>query len=425
MDELEEWLSSGTRKKLVRRLLRAKPAAWRGRSPKGDLSPELSAAYDAALDRAEEFARRAVALPASEPERFRRALSLLQSGQGVIALARDGDMSLEGLGIYEALLTRSWAIRYDDPREMCHLARVAVDVAGRLDPEAHGGPSAVVDLQARAMGELANALRVADRLCEAEKTFGAAFGLAREGTGDSRLLMRLLDLEASLLGTRREFGLALPRLTALAELNHEAGDLHQAGRTLITKALYTLYNGRPNEALRINSEALGLIDQERDPALAFVAAKNHLLFLVECGRYKEARKILFQNRARFAFIGRLIGLKLRGIEGRIDYGLCQYESAETAFRQVKSGFEEAGMGFHGALACLNLAMALMRQNRQEEAIAEALEAAAMFEALSIHRELLGAVIFLEQEFQKRRGDLVLLENTVRYLQRKMLELGEY
>jgi hypothetical protein len=237
--------------------------------------------------------------------------------------------------------------------------------------------------------------------------------------------MRLLDLEASLLGIQREFGLALPRLSALSELHRETGDPHQAGRALVTKALYTFYNGRPFEALRINAEALGLIDEERDPSLAIIGAKNQILFLVECGSYREARKILFQNRARFASLGRIIRLRMRHIEGRIDYGLHQYEAAEAAFRESKSGFEEAEMALHASLEGLYLAMTMMRQDSVEEATKEALQAAAMFEALSIHRELLGAVIFLEQEFQARRGSLVLLENTVHYLRRRLIELGEW
>jgi tetratricopeptide (TPR) repeat protein len=347
----------------------------------------------------------------------------LQSGLGVMALAKDGDMDIEGLGVYEALLARSWEVRYDDPREMCHLARVAVDVAGRLDPKIYGALT-VVDWRAQAWGELANSLRVADRLHEAEQAFGTAFGLARQGSGDPRLLTRLLSLEASLLGTLREFGLALPRLANLAELSREAGDPHQAGRALVKKALYTFYNGNTLEALRNSSVALGLIDEERDPSLMMIAIKNQLLFLVECGRCKEARKILFKNRARFAQVGHVVQLKVRWIEGHIDYGLRQLGTAETAFREVKAGFEETGMGFHCALAGFDLAMTLMRQNREEEATAEALQAAAMFEALSIHRELLGVVIYLEEEFRARRGSLTLLENTVRYLRRRMLELGE-
>lgn len=387
-----------------------------------ELPRELSAAYDAALDRSEEFARRAASLTKRELKRFRRALSLLQSGEGVMALAKDGNMLIEGLGICEALLARSWAVRYDDSREMCHLARAAVEVAEHLVPKVHGEP-VVKDLQARAWGELANAYRVADRLHEAEPAFGTAFGLAREGSGDARLRMRLLDLEASLLGTQREFGLALPRLSTLSELHREAGDPHQAGRALVKKALYTFYDCKPLEALRINSEALDLIDEEREPLLAAVAAKNQALFLVECGRYRDARKILFQNRARFAAMGRIVRIRLREIEGRIDYGVRKYESAETAFRDAKRGWGESDMGFACALVGLHLAMTLMGQDRVEEAIEETLQSAAMFQALSIHRELLGAVIFLEQEFQARRGSLLLLECTVSYLRRKTIELG--
>ncbi|HEV8583176.1 MAG TPA: hypothetical protein VGX68_29260 [Thermoanaerobaculia bacterium] len=423
MDELEARLSKGEQKKVVRRLLHAKSGTWKDRRTKKGLFPELSAAYDAALDRVEEFARRAASLPSGELERFRQALALLQSGRGVIALAEDGDLDIEGLGVYEALLTRSWAVRYDNPREMCHLARAAVEVAERLDPESHGGPATVIDLQARAWGELANAYRVADRLLEAGQTFGKAFSLSRQGSGDPCLRMRLLDLEASLLGSRREFGLALPRLTALTELHLEAGDPHQAGRTLISKAIYTFYSGKPDEALRIVSKALSLIDGERDPSLAMVAAHNQILFLVDCGYYREAKKILFKNRARLNSLGRVAWLNARNIEGRIAYGMRQYESAEAAFREAKAGFEEAGMGFHCAIECLNVAMVLMRQDRVEEATEEALQGAAMFEALNVHHELLGAIIFLEEEFRARRCSLMLLENTARYLYWKGMELG--
>lgn len=424
MDELEARLSCRGRGRLVQRLLHAKPGTWKRRSTKKELSPELSAAYDAALDRAEEFARRAASLPVGEIERFRQALAFLQSGRGVMALAKDGDMDIEGLGVYEALLARSWAVRYEDPREMCHLAKAAADVAERLNPDVCGGKEAVVDLRARAWGELANAYRVFNRYYEAEQAFGTAFGLFRQGTGDPRLLTRLLGLEASLLANLREYELALPRLTALSELHHDAGDPHQAGRALITKALYTFYNGNVLEALRLSSEALRLIDEARDPSLAAIAIKNQLLFLVECGRCKEARKILFKNRSRFTELGRVIQLRVRWIEGRIDYGLRQLDAAETAFREIKAGFEEAELSFDCALASFELAMTLMRQNREEEATAEALQAAAMFEALSIHRELLGIVIFLEEQFRARKGTLCLLENTVRFLRRRMIEVGE-
>ena len=139
----------------------------------------------------------------------------------------------------------------------------------------------------------------------------------------------IAELEGQYERAQREFELALPRLTSLAELHREEGDPHQAGRALISKALYTFYSGQTLEALRIITEALGLIDEQREPDLVMGAAINQLVFLVECGRFWEARKILFKNRARFANIGHILRLKVRWIEGRIDHGLRQLASAET------------------------------------------------------------------------------------------------
>lgn len=425
--DLVELLGS---KEVVRHLLKGcgvcRTAARKGRvsraAARGEpLDPRLSAAYDVSLDHAEEFARRVAPLSPREQKRFRKALALLRSGNGVVALTQGG-MRVEGEGIYEALLLRSWMIRYDDPQHMCHLARVAVEMSDRFAPEAYGAKG-VADLQARAWGELANAYRVADRLREAEQAFGTAFTFLRKGSGDRRLLMRLLDFEASLLGTLRDFDVALQRLTILSNMYREAGDDHLAGRTLVTKALYTYYRGKTAEACRIITEGLILIDRDRDPSLVLVATFDQLLFLVESGQFKDAKRVLFDNRPKFTDQGRIAMLKLRGVEGRITYGLGQLESAEIAFREAKEGFMAAEMGLAGALIGLELAMTLMRQGRVDEAIREGLESAAMFLSLSIHRELQGTVILLQEAFEARNTDLVLLETAIRYLRRKLTELN--
>ncbi|HEY0553544.1 MAG TPA: hypothetical protein VGG20_04715, partial [Thermoanaerobaculia bacterium] len=150
-----------------------------------------------------------------EFSRYRRARTLLASGEGAAALLRK-NIPLAGLGIFEAFLAQSWSIRFDSPDEMIRLAEVAVEVSRGL-----GGkiPSKrVADLQARARGELANALRAADRLRSAQLAFGEAYTCLQRGTGDPYLKARLFDLEASLLGTLREFPLALFRLSSLSNL---------------------------------------------------------------------------------------------------------------------------------------------------------------------------------------------------------------
>lgn len=434
-EEIEEGLSGrldGERsKEIVRHLLggcpRCQAAAQRRRynlstAAGSSLSPALSAAYNTILERAEDFARRATVLPAEERKRFRKALSLLEAGAGVVALAHKGDLEVEGLGVYEALLARSWALRYDNPREMCHLAKVAVEVVHSLDSGKYAAWRRA-DHAARAWGELANAYRVADRFREAEQAFGQAYDFFRQGTQDRRLLMRLLDLEASLLGARREFGRALERLTTLASMYRAAGEIHLAGRTLITKALYLYYKGDSHAACRALEEGLGLIDRDRDPSLLGTAVLNQLLLLEDCGQFTEARIFLFNHRAQFSHAGQITALRLRWTEGRIHYGMGRLESAERDFRVVREGFQEAGMSFACALIGLELALTLLRQGRTRDAIQEGLASAKMFLALSIDRELLGSFLFLEEAFKSEVLNLADLEETARYLRRMQIALG--
>jgi tetratricopeptide (TPR) repeat protein len=396
---------------------RVSRAAARGEA----LSPELAAAYETSLEHAEEFGRRAAALSLREKVRFKKALSLLRSKEGVRALTGAG-MFVRGEGVYEALLLQSWMLRYDDPQHMCHLARVAVEMCDSFDPEVYGAQR-VVDLRARAWGELGNAYRVANRYREAEEAFGNAFSFLLKGSGDRALRMRLLDLEASLLGTLRNFELALERMTILSRMYREDGNLHLAGRTLITKALYTYYQGDTDAACQTIEEGLSLIDRNLDPSLVLVAAFDQLLFLVDAGRYSEAKGVLFENRPGFTDQGRIAMVKLRGIEGCINYGLGKLESAEVAFREAKAAFAEAEMSFGCAWASLELAMTLLRQGRTDEAIKEGLESAAMFLTLDIQREILGTAMFLQDAFEKGTVELATLETTVRWLSKKMVEYG--
>ena len=319
-----------------------------------------------------------------------------------------------GLGVYEALLQRASALRHDDPQETVRLARMAVTVADRLDPTVYGDRQ-VADFQARAWGELGNALRAADDLWEAQTVFEHAFDVLERGTGATALVARLHDLHASLLGTQRNFQLAFFALDIVCDLYREAGDTHSVGRVLIKKALYLRYSGQPEEALRVHAQGLASIDEARDPELSFTAFKNHLSYLVDCGRFREAKRLLFRNRHRVQAAGRIPRLKLQWVEGCIRYGLGELASAEATFLEVKQGFEEAGLGFAAALASLDAALVQMRLNRPAEAEAQVTGAAALFAALGIHREALSAVRLLKEAFERQTATTLLVERTVAFL----------
>lgn len=358
-------------------------------------------------------------LPQREYVRFQRARSLLSLGGSIRSLVI-GDIPLAGPGVLEALLTQSWAVRFSSPKEMIRLAETALEVALTLD-RGKFGTRYVADLQARAWGELANAYRVGDKLRLGQHAFGQAYALLPQGTGDPYLRAHLLDLEASLLGKWREFPLALSRLKTLSNLYQDLDELHLAGRALIIRALYTFYNGDAETALKLNDEGLSLIDRDRDPTLLVLAIHNHLLFLVDLGHYGLAKRALFENRRHLLYQDRLNALKLRGIEGRISYGLGQIESAEITFREVKQGFDESGLSFSAALIRLELAMVLVYQNRIEEAEQEVIAAQNIFFSLEIYREYLGALLHLQECFRRREATVELIEFTITYLWRKELQ----
>lgn len=419
-------LSTGRIKEVVRHLLRGcRTCRERARQSlflQSQGKPVPAAAYDAAFESAFEFARRLERLPPEERPRFQQALALLSGGQDVFALTWQGDMPLSGLGVFEALLSRSWALRYKSPAQMRHLARVAVEMARSFDPRIYGERQ-VADLQARAWGELANAYRVADKLHEAQDAFGWAFSHLERGTGDPFLKARLLDLKASWWGTRRHFEIALETLELVPKLYHEAGDAHLAGRTLITKALYTFYGGDATEAMFLNKQGRALIDEEREPTLVSFAVYNDILYMIEKESFEQADRWLFRNRARFQGFDAVNAVKLRWLEGRISYGLKRFPSAEIAFRAVIEGFGAHGMKFARALASLELAMTLLRQDRYDEAQAEVLAAHQVFMALDIRREVLAATVLLKEAFRLQNITLNLLESVVKYLRKKQIELG--
>src|SRR4051812_19445084 len=119
------------------------------------------------------------------------------------ALSRELEAA-RGKARCEALLERCRALRFSDPEGALLAAELAVNVAAQLDLEA-AGSAALVDLQARAWGELGNARRVADALAGAESALGRALVRAGQGSGDPLLLPRLTDLTASLYTDQRRF----------------------------------------------------------------------------------------------------------------------------------------------------------------------------------------------------------------------------
>ncbi|HEY4574344.1 MAG TPA: hypothetical protein VIJ26_10285, partial [Thermoanaerobaculia bacterium] len=155
---------------------------------------------------------------------------------------------------------------------------------------------------------------------------------------------------------------------------------------------------------------------DRDPRLLYVALHNQARALMECGRLRDARIALWQIRARRLDVGgRINELKIRWLEAQINAGLGELDRAELALREVKRGFEEAGLGYKAALARLELGAVLLRRGCAEDAIEEGLAAVDAFLSLGIAREAGVSVLLLKKGFEQRMADVTLLEHVINLL----------
>lgn len=373
--------------------------------------------YDEPLDRAFAAVQRlGLDIPAGRtPEQKQReALALLTSG-GLEGL-HEGPPDLQGLPVYEALLERSWALRYEDPDQMVKLARCAALLADQLSESEHGVRK-TADLRCRAWMELGNAYRVADELNLAAEALARATDYFILGSRNESLGARFFDVLASQYAARRAFDLACSTLEVVVQAYQQSGDQHLEGRALIMKGIFTGYQGNPEEAVDLIQTGLSSVDGKRDPGLVFSALQIKAWLLVDCGRFRDARLALWELWQRELVVGRLNELKVRWLEGRIYVGLNELDHAGLALRQVKEGFEEAGLEYKAALAGLELGAVWLRQSRFDKATEVVLECTEVFLSLRIQRELMASILLLQKASAIRSLTLSRLESVIAALRK--------
>src|SRR6185295_14001106 len=126
--------------------------------------------------------------------------------------------------------------------------------------------------------------------------------------------------------------------------------------------------GESERALRILRRSLNLIDASSDPTLVYAALHNQIWTLCDCGRFREAEKLLFLIRPLQQHAGgRISLLKLHWEEGRIDAGLRRFDRAEQAFLEVIEGMTAINRSYDAAIASLDLAAVLMALQRSGQA----------------------------------------------------------
>jgi tetratricopeptide (TPR) repeat protein len=355
--------------------------------------PQDDAAYDSALDRAFAVAREAAADPRGvDPAR------------------------LQGLEGYRALLARSWSMRREDPRQMVELARLATEAAEKLDPRRYGERE-VADWRARAWIELANGQRVAGDFGSADASLAEAARHLVRGTGSERLRARLLDVKASLEGHRCRFKAAFEALDAVAEIHLRRGDEHLAGRALVSKGMFKGYAGESAEAYELTRRGRSLLDESRDPILYVQALHNEIGLLVDLGRFKEARSLLWLNLKRLQEQGRIGRIKLRGLWGLIHTGLGQLDEAAGELEEARAELQAAGLPYTAAVGGLDLAAVYLQQGRAADAERVIRESSLIFQTVGVPEQGHLAVLLLQKALEQDIASASLIRRTARFLRR--------
>jgi len=371
---------------------------------------EEDAAYERALDRAASAAFEHERIEKERRTEIEKGLRALQAGSKV-------PRSLDPLSRMRALLQRSWQLRHEDLRETIRLARSAAKVSLRLESKRYGADK-VYDYQAEAHAELGNTYRAGDQLQDAEAALDRAREFFERGTRPPLLEVRLLELEACLCAHVRQFGPATHKLLKVLRFYSRHRDHHQIGRILVIIGLYSGYAGNFEYGIRRLNQSLELIDPDRDPILACAAAHNLILLLVESDRISEAKKLrMVYSRYLVHPGGRINKIKFRALDGLIDAGLGNLARAEAIFREVVSGFDEAGIPILAGIDRLNLATVLLRQGKGHEATRTIFEAVEIFISHRIQREALQAIVLLRDSFEEGRGTLEMVLEVVAFLRR--------
>lgn len=320
------------------------------------------------------------------------------------------------VAVFEAALAECQALRHEDPQGMIDFAQYAVFVSRSLGEDGYT-PQEVADFRAGALGELANANRVAENLEPAEGAIRDAFRYAAVGTGDLFLELRLQDLQASLFNTQHRYAEAILILSEVVQQYLRLDDRQAAARALLNLGTFRGHAGEPGDAVRLLAHAEAMIDETREPGLKLAAIHNRVLFLLDLGRWHEALSALQGIQVPDA-IGALDRSKFLYLEGRIQVGFGHLDLAELAFRQAKQGFKDAGVPGHGAYVGLDLAALVMRQHRHQEGILYAAEALQEFTRLKIEDQKAEALLVLAEAIKQRLVTATLVQSVADFVRRE-------
>jgi tetratricopeptide (TPR) repeat protein len=317
------------------------------------------------------------------------------------------------------LIEMSHSVRYENPARMLHLAHLARLAAESCTIEIIGSASKLADLRALGWRQYANALRVSGRLREAEEAFAQTQRFCEAGTGDPPLRASILARLISLRISQRRFDDAIALADEASRIYRDLGESRSVAPIMVQKAMAQLLSGVPEPAINTLNRAIPLIDNESDPHLLLGASHNLIRAYIELGQPEQALSLFFEARSLYQDAqDPLIALRAGWQEGQILRDLGHLRAAESALLRARQGFLETELFYEVALVSLDLSAVYLRLgeiNKLHETVAEMVP---IFKSLGVDREVLAALLQLQQASQQSRQAFEL----IRFLSSRLEQL---
>lgn len=316
------------------------------------------------------------------------------------------DETLHQWGLCQLLLAKSMDSVFADPTKSFELAELATRIT-RFLGDAYD-PHWVLDLRARALAHVANALRILGELCGAEAYFRSAEDcLATSLSGNTLVQAEILDFRSSLLRDQRRWEEALALCKEASELYETNGDRIGVARSLIQKARILCEVGQVVQAIELLRQVPSTLEPGVGLDLAALARFNLLCFLIQAGDLDEAESLLPEVRLGLpSSLEPLKAVHVVWAEGRLHSARGRLDEAEDAYKQAQSEFLDRQMAYDAALVSLDLAIVFAQQGRSSELKTLALESMAIFDSREIHREAMAALVMFQEAC---RDDLLTAE----------------
>lgn len=363
----------------------------------GDSGPSKLYNYDWAFARTERTVAASLAHggPARGlPERLAELYGLPE-GEQIRRVSLGGRFADPDL--VETLIERSHAARYQSPKKMLHLSRLARLAAEACTIQTAGGPERLADLQALAWGAYGNAQRVCGNVPEAEEALARAFKKHEEGSSSLRLKGLLLGQISSLRNLQSRFDEAIQLAEEAENISRELGETQILARMMVQRANVLTYAGQTEHAAEILRQAIPKIDQEEDPQLFLAARHNLARCYIDLDQPEEALALFFESKPLYRQCkDPLILLRAAWQEGQLLREIGHLESAESVLRRTREGFTEQGLVYETAMVSLELADVYAKGGRVEDVRRTIMEAMPLFRSLRVDREVLASLLRLRQ-----------------------------